>query len=317
MITACSTPNIALIKYWGNRNNELRLPAADSLSMTLSEPCVEITVTESDRFSVSSNNKEMKDKDIERFQKTVDLIKQYHPKVQNTISIEIDSQIPPGIGLASSAAVFSALAKAIAALADCGLNDEQISQMARLGSGSAARSIVGGFVALENTEDSAIARQIAPQDHWELFDIVIAPNTDHKKVGSTEGHASAWTSPHYKKRITDITERRQQECIDAIANKDFEKLMAVTEEDCLDMHHCMQTQDPPLHYLSDETYRIVDELKTLRKTQHLPLLYTMDAGPTVHVICEAEALETVRAYANVQKGCKVFEASVGKGAHLV
>ncbi|MCA9371037.1 MAG: diphosphomevalonate decarboxylase, partial [Candidatus Peregrinibacteria bacterium] len=176
MITACSTPNIALIKYWGNRNNELRLPAADSLSMTLSEPCVEITVTESDRFSVSSNNKEMKDKDIERFQKTVDLIKQYHPKVQNTISIEIDSQIPPGIGLASSAAVFSALAKAIAALADCGLNDEQISQMARLGSGSAARSIVGGFVALENTEDSAIARQIAPQDHWELFDIVIAPN---------------------------------------------------------------------------------------------------------------------------------------------
>jgi diphosphomevalonate decarboxylase len=248
--------------------------------------------------------------------------------IPESVSITIRSAIPPAIGIASSAAVFSGLAKAYAELITCNLQPailsfRDVSIIARLGSGSAARSIFGGFVSLCNDAQSspdiasAYASQIAPEEHWQLFDTIIVPTMEEKKVGSTEGHHLAHTSPYFKKRIEVIGNRRQQECIDAILAKDFEKLQAITEEDCWDMHNVMQTQTPPLQYLNDETYRIVDEITELREREHLPVLYTMDAGPTVHLICTAEALKTVREYAHAQKSCTVFEAGMGKGAELM
>jgi diphosphomevalonate decarboxylase len=325
MITARSTPNIALIKYWGNRHDEFRLCANENLAMTLDGPFVDVTVSESEAFSVTSANKELTEKDITRFAKTINLINIYlstiHYPLSTSISITIDSQIPSSIGLASSAAVFSALAKAISGLVECELSDEQISVMARLGSGSAARSIFGGFGAIRNEPndfiDGSVGYQVADEHHWNLHDIIIVPSTKEKEVGSTTGHAKAWTSPDFEKRVQEIGDRRLQECVDAILKKDFEKLQAVAEEDCMDMHHCMQTQDPPLNYLSKETYRIIDEIKALRKAEHLPVLFTMDAGPTVHLFCEDSARDPIAAYANSQEGCQIFESVVGPGAHLL
>jgi len=293
--------------------------------MTLDGPYVDVTVTPADQFSVTSKNKEMTEKDIQRFAKTLDLINAYLTTVDcplpTSISIEIDSQIPPSIGLASSAAVFSALAKAVSALVDTELTDEQISVMARLGSGSAARSIFGGYGAIANEEnmfiDGSKGWQIADENHWKLHDIIIVPSTEEKKVGSSEGHPKAWTSPGFAKRIENIKNHRQQECIDAILKKDFEKLQKVSEEDCMDMHQCMQTQDPPLNYLSSETYRILDEIKDLRSSEHLPVLYTMDAGPTVHLFCTDEARDRIAKYAHEQEGCQVFEAKTGEGARII
>ena len=295
------------------------MPANNNVAMTLDGPYVDITVNLADQFSVTSNNKELMERDVERFRKTLNLIKQYLSTFHfplstlDSISVEIESTIPPSIGLASSAAIFSALAKALSGIIDGNLTDEQISIMARLGSGSAARSIFGGYGAL-NTD--GVGYQIADENHWKLHDIIVVPSTEEKKVGSTEGHAGAWSSPHFQKRVDDVNGRRFNDSIDAIQDKDFEKLQAVAEEDCMDMHHCMQTQDPPLNYLSDETYRIIDEVKDLRASQHLPVLYTMDAGPTVHLFCTDEAVEQITQYANEQEGCKVFEAEVGQGASI-
>ncbi|MDD3896667.1 MAG: diphosphomevalonate decarboxylase [Candidatus Peribacteraceae bacterium] len=330
MATAISTPNIAFIKYWGNRNNPLRLPMADSLSMTLSEPSVEITIDHADTLKIQSStmgeDREVTGKHLDRFQKVIDLAKEYlgtlgiDDALPGELSIRIDSHIPPAVGLASSAAVFSCLARAIAALITekKELTDEQVSIIARLGSGSAARSVMGGFVALEAGEgasiDAAKAVQIADENHWLLHDIVVIPSREEKKVGSTEGHALAATSPYFAARIQAIRTRRQQECIDSILEKDFEKLQRVSEEDALDMHHVMETSNPPLKYLSQETHRIVGEVKALRETKHLPVLFTMDAGPTVHLVCTDEATEEVRAFASAQKGCTIFESQVGPGA---
>ncbi len=333
MVTARSTPNIALIKYWGNRNDELRLPMADSCSITLDFPCVEVSMDHSPIFTLHSylpdgTEKILKEKDIARIEEHLKLTKQFLESVNmanaipESVSITIRSAIPPAIGIASSAAVFSALAKAYAGFAS-GLSSRDISIIARLGSGSAARSIFGGFVALTNDTTnssdvaSASANQIADEHHWPLFDTIIVPTMEEKKVGSTEGHHMAHTSPHFKKRIEAIRSRRQQECIDAILAKDFAKLQAVTEEDCWDMHNVMQTQSPPLQYLNDETYRIVDEITELREREHLPVLFTMDAGPTVHLICTEEALKAVREYAHAQKSCTVFEAGMRRGAEIL
>ncbi len=324
MPTARSTPNIALIKYWGNRHEEFRLCAAESTSMTLDGPYVDVSVERSDIFSLTSNNKDVTENDKERFKQTLSLMENYlatiEPTVLSELAVHIDSHIPPGVGLASSAAVFSALAKAVSALVDANLSDEQISVLARLGSGSAARSVFGGFAAIRNEEnlfiDASKGWQIANENHWKLHDIVIVPSQDEKKVGSTEGHAHAQTSPHFEKRMIDIGQR-QEECIDAILQKDFEKLRVVSELDCLDMHVCMKTQTPPLQYLSEETHRILKEVQDLRESEHLPVLYTMDAGPTVHLICTDEAKEQVTAFAHSQEGCQIFESSTGRGAHLL
>jgi len=334
MSTARSTPNIALIKYWGNRLNELRLPAADSLSMTLNTPSVEVTVDHSDELQIESFNADgsihnLNDKDISRFEKHLQLTINYlkhlgaDDAIPASVNITIHSGIPPCVGLASSAAVFSAMAKAYAGLIldSLELNDEQISVIARMGSGSAARSIFGGFVTLENAEGdsigSAVAKQIASENHWKLHDIVVIPSKKEKKVGSTEGHAIANTSPHFAERVEAINSHRQQDCIDAILQKDFEKLQKVSEEDSLDMHHVMETSEPSLKYLTDDTHRIIDDITELREGEHLPILYTMDAGPTVHLICVEEAKSRVVEFAHAQEGCTIFETTVGSGSHFV
>ncbi len=317
--TAQATPNIALIKYWGNSNDDLRIPAASSLSMTLNSPSVSVSVDHAEELFVQSN-KELTAVDLGRFEKTVEHIKQflinegYETALPGYVSIHIDSAIPAGIGLASSSAIFAGLAKAIASLVDADLSDEQIAIMARLGSGSAARSILSGFVAMDS---KGMVQQIATDDHWHLHDIVIAPDTEHKKVGSSQGHRTAHTSPRFDDRIQAIEDYRMNECTDAIHRKDFEKLMHIAEEDCNDMHCVMQTQMPPLQYLSDKTHEIVRDLKSLRSKKHLPVLYTMDAGPTVHLLCTNESVEEVRQYAHEQSGCTIFESGIGKGAYLL
>jgi diphosphomevalonate decarboxylase len=329
MIRALSTPNIALIKYWGNRNDALRLPAADSLSITLGRPSVEVVVDKAETFAVKSFNvdgseKMLSNKDIVRLKKHFVLVREYLQSIgargfPAAVSIEIRSQIPPSVGVASSAAVFSALGEAYAGFVS-GISRRDVSVLARLGSGSASRSVYGGFVAMVaghgDDMGTSYAEQIADEDHWQLHDVIIVPSHDEKKIGSTEGHALAQTSPLFEKRLREIP-RRQRECIAAILNKDFEKLRLVSEEDCMDMHAVMQSSMPPLHYLSDETHRLVSAIKRLREQQRINVLYTMDAGPTVHLICDDAGLPLVRAFAAEQKGCTVFEAGVGSGSRLL
>lgn len=335
-VTARAAPNIALIKYWGNRNNDWRLPMADSLSVTLDRPTVEITIDHAkamtlQSFDATGKEKMLKPKDIQRFATHLALTKEYLAKLgiaealPDAASIIIHSAIPSSIGLASSAAVFGCIAKAYAGLISGArmLTDKEISVIARLGSGSAARSIFGGFVALREGENDAIdasfAEQIAPASHWNLHDIVIVPSHDEKKVGSTEGHAGAHTSPMYAARIHDIRSRREQACIDAVLAKDFKKLMEVSEEDCWDMHEVIGTQKPPIEYVNNETHRIVQGVIDMREADGTEALYTMDAGPTVHVLCTDNAHDKILAYAKEQekKGCTVYETKIGGPAVLL
>ena len=143
------------------------------------------------------------------------------------------------------------------------------------------------------------------------------PSSAEKKVGSLEGHTLAHTSPFFEKRTEAIESYRQKECIDAILQKDFEKLQKISEEDCVDMHHVMETSDPPLRYLTEETHRIVREIKSFRASEHIPVLFTMDAGPTVHLVCTEEAVKSVRDLASAMKSSRIIEAKVGSGVQVV
>jgi diphosphomevalonate decarboxylase len=330
-VTARSHPNIALIKYWGNRDEALRLPMADSLSMTLDSPSVEVSAEPADELAVRSYETDgaervLTGKQLERIATHLELTRRYLKKLKiggfpKALALTIRSGIPPGIGIASSAAVFSCLAEAYAGLVtERPLTRREVSVIGRLGSGSASRSAFGGFSAMvagkRKAVDAAYAEQIAPADHWPLCDVIIVPSLEEKTHGSTEGHALAGTSPLFADRIAAIP-RRQRECTEAILQKDFEKLQHVAEEDALDMHRVMETSMPPLRYLSEATHRIVAEAIAFRTAQHLPVLYTMDAGPTVHLICDAEFRQVIRAFADSQEGCTVFEAGIGPGSRLL
>jgi diphosphomevalonate decarboxylase len=328
MPKAFSSPNIALIKYWGNRNNDLRLPAADSLSMVLDQPTVKITAVAAEQFSVQSFDANGKEKvqtpeAIARLQKHWQRTKEFLLSRGKTgcpkeVSLTIHSHIPQSIGIASSAAVFSCLGEVYAGFVS-DFSREDIAILGRLGSGSGARNSFGGFVALENTGegmDGTRSRQVANASHWLLYDIILVPSQEEKKVGSTEGHAMAATSPLFAERVKNIP-RRMKECEDAILRKDFEKLQRVTEEDALDMHRVMETQTPSLYYLSTETHRILREIHALRQSEKLHVMHTMDAGPTVHLLCTEESRKVVEEYANAQKGCIAFKAKTGSGSKLL
>ncbi len=329
MSAAISSPNIALIKYWGNRDDALRLPAADSLSMVLDTPTVRIEVSPAESFRSTSFNADgseapQSEKSLARLEKHWQLSKTYLESIGKadglpaSVALIIHSEIPPAIGIASSAAVFSCLAEAYASLATVPVTREEVSILGRLGSGSGARNSFGGFVALENHGEGmagASARQIISERDWMLHDIILVPSREEKKVGSTEGHALAGTSPLFAARIKDIP-RRMRECIDALRTKDFEKLRVISEEDALDMHRVMGTQNPPLHYLNDETHRILREIEALRKSDRLNVLFTMDAGPTVHLLCTEDSRKTIEDYAERQRSCVVFKAKTGSGSRV-
>jgi diphosphomevalonate decarboxylase len=298
--------------------------------MCLDNPTVEVTVERSSElvinsFDVEGRKRELTMKNVQRFQKVIDLAQKYltglgvPDAIPKSLTITVRSAIPPSIGLASSAAVFSALAEAIGGLAEVNrpLTREEISIIARMGSGSAARSVFDGYVALTagngDGMDSAKAMPVAGLGHWTLCDIVLVPTKIEKEVGSTEGHSLATTSPLFPKRLQELPDRQKQ-AIDAIHRRDFELLKKVAEADCLDMHNVMRTSTPSLQYLSGTTNRIVDAIEVYRRMKNLPVFYTMDAGPTVHLICEEEAKEDILHFAHEQGNCAVYVAKTGPGS---
>jgi diphosphomevalonate decarboxylase len=229
-----------------------------------------------------------------------------------------ENNFPAGAGIASSAAAFAALALASSRAAGLTLSEAQLSRLARLGSGSASRSIPGGFVEwkMGTGDDDSIAVSIAPPEHWELADCIAIVNATHKKTGSTEGHAIAGTSPLQNARVAD-TPRRLDICRAAILNKDFDAFANIIELDSDMMHSVMMTSNPPLMYWQSATVAIFHEVRSWR-ANGLPTAYTVDAGANVHVICLSEQAETVRTRLSELPGVnEVLVAKAGGAARII
>jgi diphosphomevalonate decarboxylase len=287
--TAQAHPNIAFIKYWGNRDNSLRLPVNGSISMNLDGLFTRTTVTfnSSKQDSLTINDHTVIGKGLERVSSILELVRQM-ANIKERAEVSSSNNFPAGAGIASSAAAFAALALASSRAAGLTLSEGQLSRLARRGSGSASRSIPSGFVewAMGTGDDDSVAFSIAPPEHWALVDCIAIVNASHKKTGSTEGHAIAGTSPLQNARIAD-TPRRLDICRTAILKKDFETFAHIIEHDSDIMHSVMMTSNPPLMYWQSATIGIFHEVRAWRSSG-LPVGYTVDAGANVHVLCLAE-----------------------------
>ena len=318
--TALAHPNIAFIKYWGNREGHYRLPVNSSLSMNLDGLFTRTTVSFQPSLPFDEliiNGHEVVGKGLERVSYILDLIRE---KAGIKINAEVMSEnnFPSGAGIASSAAAFAALAVAGSKAAGLDLSEPELSILARRGSGSASRSIPAGFVEwkMGEAESDSYAFSIAPADHWNLADCVAIVSSSHKKTGSTEGHAIAGTSPLQGARVADAP-RRLDLCRNAILNKDFEAFANIIEHDSDMMHSVMMTSNPPLMYWQSSTVEIFHQVREWRAVG-LPVGYTVDAGANVHVICLGEYKAEVEKRLREIPGVKnVLVAGVGGAAELV
>lgn len=284
--TAVAHPNIAFIKYWGNRDARLRLPLTGSLSMTLDGLGTRTRVQFDANFpmdSFSLNGEEQQDESLARVSGFLDRVRELSGKPLFA-RVESENNFPTGTGIASSASAFAALALAASTAAGLDLNAQELSALARRGSGSACRSVPGGFAEwLPGSSDAdSYAIQIAPPEYWDLVDLIVILHAGHKAIGSTEGHALAGTSPLNALRVAGAPERLI-ECRQALLGRDFERLTRVVEADSHWMHAVMRTSSPPLFYWTPETETVLWHVLTWRK-QGRALCATVDAGPNVHVI---------------------------------
>jgi diphosphomevalonate decarboxylase len=293
--TAIAHPNIALIKYWGNYDEELRLPSNGSISLTLGTLETQTTVTFRDELrsdQATINGRSASDASLTRISAHLDRIR-LRAGIEDWAQVDSQNNFPTGVGIASSASAFAALTLAATTAAGLTLDPESLSRIARTGSGSACRSIYGGYVEWfpGQSDQESIARPLADPDHWQLFDIIAVVNREHKEVGSSAGHARAETSPLQAARVKD-TPRRLGICRDAIRAQDFASLAAIVELDSNLMHAVMLTSKPALVYWSPGTIEVMHAVRNWRN-QGLEVCYTIDAGPNVHCICTPNTVEKV------------------------
>jgi diphosphomevalonate decarboxylase len=232
--------------------------------------------------------------------------------------VESENNFPSGAGIASSSSAFAALALAASAAAGLTLDEQTLSRLARHGSGSASRSIPAGFVewrAAEKEEES-YSFSIAQADHWPLSDCIAIVSEEHKLIGSTEGHRLAVTSPLQAARVKGA-EQRLEQCRAAILNRDFEALSQIVELDCHLMHAVMMTSHPALHYWLPASVAVMHAVRDWRSSG-VPVCYTLDAGPNVHVLCPTDQVDRLPAQLEAINGViRVLQSGPGGAARLV
>lgn len=318
--TALAYSNIAFIKYWGNRDESLRLPVNGSISMNLAGLEARTTVT----FDPGLNADTLAINGLQQSGAALLRVSRFLDQVRALAGMQLSARVtsrvnfPTGAGIASSAAAFAALSLAAARAAGLQLSEPGLSRLARLGSGSACRSVPGGFVEwLPGSGDAdSYAVSLGGPEHWDLVDCIAVVRDAPKTVGSTEGHALAGSSPLQAARVADAP-RRLDLCRQAVLSRDFAALAGVVELDSSMMHAVMMTSMPPLFYYEPASLEIMKAVQAWRMGG-LEVCFTLDAGPNVHVITSAAAAGEVAGRLQQIPGVKlVLTAPAGGPAHWI
>jgi diphosphomevalonate decarboxylase len=322
-VTAVANANIALVKYWGKRNEELILPYNGSISITLDGLFTITTVEFSKKYkkdSIIINSEKLKkdEKDIlghlQRIRKMA--------RIRERARVVSKTNFPVAAGLASSASGLAALTLAATKAAGLNLDQKGLSILARQGSGSACRSIFGGFVEWlkgkkEDGSDS-YARQIANENHWPDFRMIVSILTEKKKkMGSRTAMAqTVKTCPYYQGWLKTVN--KDLEIIRrGILKRDFSTVGSRAEYNCLKMHALMISTQPPIIYWLPQTVEIIQSVIRWRESG-LECYFTIDAGPQVKIIClKKDVLKIKKRLKNIEGVRKIIVSKPGKGVRLI
>ncbi len=322
--TCIANSNIALVKYWGKRNEEMVLPYNSSISITVDDLEAKTTVEfsknyQEDAFIINGNVVEKDSQEYHRLSKFVTMFKRLGGVREFKVRVESSVNFPVAAGLASSAAGYAALAGALDQALSLNYDRIELSKLARLGSGSACRSVYGGFVEWKRGElddgSDSYAEQIANENYWKEFKVIFClTSEEHKKISSREGMAqSVKTSPYYESWIN-TTQAEIEPMKNAIISKSISKVGEIAESSCLKMHSVMLTTKPPLIYWNPVTVEIMKKILTMRETG-IDAYFTIDAGPQVKVLSLENQVEEITKHLKNIKGILGIKV-VGPGKGL-
>jgi diphosphomevalonate decarboxylase (EC 4.1.1.33) len=279
--------NIAIVKYWGKRNRELNLPTNPSLSISLAEVKVRSKVVFDESLSrdeVVINGERVSEEEVREYAgRVLDKFRKIYGK---EIYAQVISQFnfPKSAGLASSAAGIAALTLAANEALGLGLRPEELSKIARIGSGSACRSLFGGFVVWEKGEkedgDDSFCHQLFPPDHWpELLDIIGIFREERKKISSRQGMLRTGETSRLMKCRLQFIEDTFHEVVDSIANRDWRKFFELAMRHSNNMHAVILDSWPSNFYLNDKSLQVMSWVQEFGRAG-----YTFDAGPNPHIL---------------------------------
>ncbi|WP_448098070.1 diphosphomevalonate decarboxylase [Luteibacter yeojuensis] len=326
-VTAIAPANIALIKYWGMRDEEFTLPANPSISMTLRECVSTCTVAARDDGATED---EVLWVDIggrvgsappwlrSGVVRQVERLRQY---VGKTVALRIatSNSFPTGAGMASSASGFAALTMAVGSFLGGPSTGDTLSRLARLsGSGSAARSLLGGFVEWPGSADDpdSPARQLFAAGHWPLCDVVAVVDPMPKSISSREGHRRAPGSPYFARR-QELLPARAERVWRAVGDRDFDRFAEAVEEEAIDLHLIAMSARPPCFYWQPATLAVLQAVRMLRG-EKANVCATIDAGPNVHVLClPAEVPRLSHVLSRVAGVHSIIVDRIGEGPRFV
>jgi diphosphomevalonate decarboxylase len=310
------------VKYWGKRDPALNLPTVGSLSITLEKPRTrtrvrfDASLTE-DRFLL---NRRFEAAQLTRITRCLDLLRT-QAGVSTRAAVDSENNFPTGAGLASSASGFAALVVAGAAALGLNLSATDRAIFARRCSGSAARSIFGGYVewaqGLRADGLDSVARSLLPASAWPLRVVVAITSRREKEVGSTVGMNHTVATSPYLRAWVETQDHDLADARAAISARDFERLATVSEHSCLKMHALALAARPGLLYWNGATVECLHHIRALR-AQGVPVFFTVDAGPHVVAVCEPAATGRVRAALSQVSGVlDLIETGLGDGARVV
>ncbi|TSO26346.1 diphosphomevalonate decarboxylase [Lactobacillus sp. LL6] len=310
--TARAHTNIALIKYWGKKDPKLRLPLMSSLSMTLDKFYTDTSIEAAEENSFYLNNEKQTSNASKRVFSYLEMLKKKYDITDN-FTVSSINHVPTAAGLASSSSAFAALASAFCAYYNINVDKKELSRLARMGSGSASRSIYGGFAIWQKGDDnSSFAYSLDEKPKMDLHLLAIELNKNQKSISSTKGMELAQTSSFFETWIQK-NDSELNEMIQAIKDEDFTKLGSLAELNASEMHAVNLSAQPPFTYFEPDTIKAIKLVENMR-TQGIECYYTIDAGPNVKVLCQLRNVKDIKQrFESSFNNVTIIDASFGPG----
>lgn len=320
-VTARAHTNIALVKYWGKKDQSLIIPQTDSLSLTLDKFYTDTTVEFQPSLAQDKliiDGQEFAPDKMKKVTRVLDRIRELSHQSMSAL-VNSTNHVPMAAGLASSASAFAALALAASTAAGLHLNGRDLSRLARRGSGSATRSIFGGLVEWHagHDDESSYAEPIMENVDFGIEMLAILIDTKQKKISSRGGmQSSVETSPFYP-AWRDVVAHDMKAMKQAIKDRNLTAIGHLAEENAMRMHALTLSADPAYTYFDGGTIQAINLIKSLRE-QGINCYYTMDAGPNVKVIYDHQDRERIISALEPTFGANnLVVAQPGPGAHLL
>jgi len=304
-----------LMKYHGLKDRKRRIPYHDSISV-----CVEaLTTTATMEFGdysqdiIEINGQPAAGTEAERILAVTSALKNV-AKTKDHFRISTTNNVKQGKGLGFSASAFAAIALASSTALGLNMERERLSEFARLGAGSASRSLVGGFaIWYANRNGRSYARQLASENKLDLaMAIVPIPSP----VKTDMAHRESVSSPFFESRVK-VVKKNLKKMQSAILKGDVDEVGRLAEADSLSLHAVTMTGKSRLFLMAPGTVSVIKRIESMRESDHIPVWYSLDTGPSVYVNTHPEFVDQVCREIRVSTNLGVIKSGVGGPARTI